>query len=73
MSPTEIENLWNGLEKDKHRRAVVLHFKRKYIENEEPGYRDRARIDMLDRLTNGGFKREREELYGNYKINPTVM
>ena len=73
MSPADIEKLWNSLDKDKHRRAVVLHFKRKYIENEEPGYRDRARIDMLDRLTDGGFKRERDELYGNYKINPTVM
>lgn len=73
MSLSELEKVWNSLDCDEHKRSVVTFYKRKFIEGDEPGYRDRARVDLLDRLTDGGFKREREELFGSYKINPTIM
>ena len=67
MTSTQIENLWNKVSTEAHRHAIVLYFKRKYLENQEPGYRDRGRVDTLNRLTNGGFKREAQECGGDFR------
>lgn len=68
MSASEIEKFWNSVSTDAHRKSIATFFKRKYIEGIEPGYKDRARIDTLDRLTNGGFSQERSEINGDGKI-----
>lgn len=70
MSPTEIEKFWNSVPTDAHRTSIVTFFKRKNIEGVEPGYKDRARIDVLDRLTDGGFSQERDEVNGHVKLTP---
>lgn len=72
MSPEKLEALWNGLDKKAHRDSVVSFYKRKFIEG-DPDYRDRAKVDTLNRLTNGGFVREQDELGGRYKISKTEM
>lgn len=74
MSVNEIEVFWNTLTKEEHKLSVTQYFKRKLIEGTEPGYRDRAKIDLLNRLTNGGFQREAIEIGGgNLKIQPTEL
>jgi len=69
MSVDELEALWNSVTQKNHRESIVTFVKRKFIE-EDPLYRDRAKIDLLNRLTSGGFKREQDELSGNYKYQP---
>ena len=54
------------------RKSIVSFIKRKFIENVKE-YRDRAKIDLMNRLTDGGFQRESDELSGRYKIAPTSM
>lgn len=72
MSANEIEELWNSTTTDEEKKSIVLFFKRKFIENKEEGYRNRERIDCLNRLTNNGFAREAVEASGfNTKILPT--
>lgn len=74
MNEKELEKLWEDTKEENHRLSIVTYFKRKFIENVESGYRDRAKIDLLNRLTNGGFARESVELSGNnLKIRPTEM
>jgi len=73
MSVEEIEKLWENTKVEAHRLSIVTYFKRKFIENKEPGYRDRSRIDCLNRLTDNGFVQESRELSGDYYIRPTVM
>lgn len=72
MSVQEIEALWNSLEKHEHKMSLVTFVKRKFIEN-DPKYRNREKIDLFNRLTNGGFAREQDELNGRIKINQTDM
>lgn len=62
MSLSELEKLWNDTDADAQKMSIVTYFKRKFIENKEAGYRDRAKVDLLNRLTNGGFNREALEL-----------
>ena len=46
--------------------------KKKFIEN-DPKYRNREKIDLFNRLTDGGFTREQDELSGRYKYSPIEM
>lgn len=62
MSLTELEKLWNETNAEAEKINIVTSYKRKFIENKEKGYRDRARVDLLNRLTDGGFNREALEL-----------
>lgn len=62
MSLAELEKFWNEVTADAQRMSIVTCFKRKFIEGIEAGYRDRAKIDLLNRLTDGGFNREALEL-----------
>ena len=69
MSLADLEALWNNTPEEAHRQSIVTHYKRKFIEGSEAGYRDRARIDLMNRLTNGAFNRESVEVSGtNLKI-----
>lgn len=72
MSAAKLEELWNTVDKKAHRDSIVSFYKRKFIEG-APEYLDRAKVDTLNRLTNGGFTREQDELSGRYKISPTAM
>lgn len=72
MSAYELEKLWNGLRLDSLKESVVCYYKRKFIEG-DPAFKSREKIDLLDRLTGGAFKREQDELSGRYKIQPTEM
>ncbi len=63
MTPNEIEDLWNKVHLDSLHMSIVTYFKEKYLEG-APGFRDRARIDCLNRLTNGGFDSEAQALSG---------
>ena len=73
MTPEELEKLWNSTPTDAQKISIATYYKRKFIENIDSGFRDRAKIDLLNRLTDGGFSRESAELSGNYKILPTDM
>lgn len=72
MTADQLEKLWNSITIDSHKEALVLYYKRNFIEG-NAGFRDRAKVDLMNRLTNGGFDRESDELSGRYKISPTVM
>lgn len=72
MSARELENLWNGLRLVSLKESIVCYYKRKFIEG-DPAFQNREKIDLLNRLTDGGFKREQDELSGRYKIQPTEM
>jgi len=73
ISVQDIEKLWEENPTEAHRLSIVTYFKRKFIEGKESGFRDRSRVDCLNRLTNGGFAQESRELGGDYKIRPTNM
>ena len=72
MSSTQLEELWNSLDMPSYKESVVSFYKRKFIEG-DPDFVNREKVDLLNRLTNGGFRREQDELGGRYKINPTEM
>ena len=69
MSVPEIEELWNNTKLRKHRESIVTFVKRKFIE-EDPAYHNREKVDLFNRLTDGGFTREQDELSGRIKIDP---
>lgn len=72
MSVDEIKALWEKTNKLEHRKSMASFVKRKFIEGDMK-YRNREKIDLFNRLTDGGFKREQKELDGDYKIEPTDM
>ena len=70
MSVEQIEKLWDKANSLNSRMSIVTYYKDKYLAN-EPGYRDRARVDCLNRLTNGGFDPEVMALSGRpVKLQP---
>ena len=74
MSLAELEKFWNEVTSESQKMSIVTYFKRKIIEGTEAEYRDRAKIDLLNRLTNGGFDREALESSGsNIKYRPTEI
>ena len=74
MSCDELEKLWNETKSKDQKLSIVTYYKRKFIEGEDESYRDRAKIDLLNRLTNGGFDREAVELSGrNTELKPTAF
>lgn len=71
MSTSEIEDLWNSITlNQKH--CLAAHVKRKIIDG-DPDYTDRAKVDLLNRLTNGAFRREQDEASGRYTYYQTDM
>lgn len=72
MSTSDIEKMWNECEKIEHKRSMVTFVKRKFIEGDAK-YRNREKIDLFNRLTDGGFSREQDELSGRYTIKQTDM
>lgn len=73
MTPAQLEKLWNDNSGTlEHQKSIVSFIKRKFIEGDQ-AYRNREKIDLMNRLTNGGFEREQDELAGRYKIRPTEM
>ncbi len=71
MSVSDIENLWNSSTlNQKH--CITAHVKRKFIEG-DARYANREKIDLFNRLADGSFRREQDELSGRYTINPTEM
>lgn len=73
MTTDQLEELWNSTPTKEQKVSIATYFKRKFIENIDSGFRDRAKVDLLNRLTDGGFSRESAELSGNFKILPTDM
>ena len=70
MTPDQIEKLWEKAGLDSLRMSIVTYFKEKFLEGAE-GFRDRARIDCLNRLTDGGFEAESRTVGGRpYKVQP---
>lgn len=57
MSPEQIENLWNGVGLDNLRQTIVTYYKEQFLAKAD-GFRDRNRIDCMNRLTNGAFDAE---------------
>ena len=72
MSVSQIEDLWNNTTLPNHRISIVTFVKRKFIEK-DPAYYNREKIDLFNRLTEGGFIREQDELSGRVKIEPRNM
>lgn len=72
MSAADIEKMWSELTKIEHKRSLVTFVKRKFVEG-DPKYRNREKIDLFNKLTDGAFDREQDELSGRYKIAQTDM
>lgn len=73
MTPEQIEKLWDKVKYDSLRMSIVTYFKDKFLAG-EPGYRDRSRIDCLNRLTDGGFDSEAQTVGGRrVKLQPTDL
>ena len=72
MTPAQLEKLWNENSKQSHRECIVSYIKRKFIEG-DPDFKNREKVDLMNRLTDGAFFREQDELSGRYKIEPTDM
>lgn len=72
MSVPQIEDLWEHTTLQKHKESIVTFVKRKFIEG-DPAYCNREKIDLFNRLTNGAFTREQDELGGRIKIEPINM
>ena len=71
MNTEEIEKLWAKAKSDQVRMSIVTYYKDRYLEN-APGFRDRTRIDCLNRLTNGGFDVEAQTVGGRQlQLQPT--
>lgn len=70
MTPEQIEKLWNKAKLDSLRMSIVTYYKEQFLAD-APGYRDRGRVDVLNRLTEGGFDAESVALSGKrYKAHP---
>jgi hypothetical protein len=70
MTPAQIEELWNKCKFPGLRMSIVTYYKEKFLEG-APGYRERARVDVLNRLTEGGFDAESVALSGKrYRVHP---
>lgn len=65
MGIDEVEKLWNEQKFDEHKQSIATYIKRKFIEGDK-AYERRDLIDLMNRLTNGGFRREQDELDGRY-------
>lgn len=72
MSASELEDLWNSLSNSNQKHCLVAHVKRKIIEK-DPLYMNREKVDLFNRLTDGAFRREQDELSGRYKYYQTDM
>ena len=72
MSAAQLETLWNSLENITQKESVVSYYKRKFIEKAD-GFVNREKVDLMNRLTDGAFRREQDEISGRYKIDKTVM
>lgn len=70
MTPEQIEKLWDRVKLDSLRMSIVTYYKEQFLAD-VPGYRDRGRVDVLNRLTEGGFDAESVALSGKrYKAHP---
>ena len=70
MKPEQIEKLWNKVKYESLRVSIVAYYKEQF-EGDVPGYRDRARVDCLNRLTDGAFDYESQVLGGKpFKLQP---
>lgn len=72
MKAADVEKLWNETKKVEHKRSMITFVKKKFIEGDTK-FRNRERIDLFNRLTDGAFKREQDELSGHYKYSQTDM
>lgn len=72
MSADTLEKTWYNCANDTQKESIVLFIKRKFIEG-DPLFKNREKIDLMNRLTSGGFQREQQELSGQYKITKTEM
>ena len=63
MSADQIEELWDKVGLDNLRQTMVTYYKDQFLAGAE-GFRDRTRIDCLNRLTNGGFDAESQTVGG---------
>jgi len=72
MTAAQLKGLWESLDNVTERQSVISFYKRKFIEG-EAGFEDREKIDYLNRVTDGAFRREQDEISGRYKIYATQM
>lgn len=71
MTPDQIEKLWNKVKLHSLHETMVHYFKDQYLAGTE-GFRDVARVDAMNRLTNGGFDSEVQAVRGRAeKLHPT--
>lgn len=72
MTAAQLESLWNRINLPAQKDSIVCFYKRKFVDG-DAAYRNREKVDLLNRLTDGGFKREQDELSGRYKVDTTTM
>lgn len=69
MSLNKVEDLWNSCPMEEQKNSIVTFIKRKFIEGDK-AYMTRGLIDLMNRLTDGGFRREQDELDGRLVYEP---
>ena len=72
MNTAQLTALWEKSTLPAQKESIVCFYKRKFIEGSD-AYRNREKVDLLNRLTNGGFQREQDELSGRYRVEKTTM
>lgn len=73
LSTTELQNLWNKITLPEQRESLVHYYKQKYMEG-DPEFKNREKIELLNRLTENGFASEAREVSGyGTKLTPKVF
>lgn len=67
MSATEVERLWKSAKSETEKKCIVFAYKREFIDG-TPGYKDIAKVSLLNGLTDGGFSRELVEVTAGDKV-----
>lgn len=73
LSTTELQNLWNKITLPEQRESLVHYYKQKYMEG-DPEFKNREKIELLNRLTENGFASEAREVSGyGTKLTPKIF
>ena len=74
MTPAQLTDIWNKTQTDEEKSSIIAHFKRKFMEGKDAGYRDLNRIFALNELSQGALQTEAMEITSKkHKIAPTDL
>jgi len=71
-SASKLEDIWKKADTVEQRKSICEYYKAHFIDGDEK-FRNREKVELLNRLTDGGFKREVKEMSGDLLIQPIEM